>query len=561
MAWLLTLTSFAMLLISAVADHASEMLFLSMGVIAVGAITKDALSYYPFSETKRRLGLIVQKHTFDQAIAEDEWKRTFDSVPDLISIHDRDFRILRVNKAFAEKFGVLKEEIEGRYCYEVFHNRSAPLVNCPFHRTIETGKPAVEDVEDSSMEGVFSMYTSPIFEDDKIIGAVHICRDITRHKKIEEALKDSEKKYRNLVENALVGIFSSNLEGNILYVNEALPKMLEFDSRDQMMLRSSLWEYKNPEDGEALIEILKIKGNVDNFEIEVLTKTGKTKNLLLSATRDRDVISGMVVDITEQKVGIEELKKAHGKLKLAYEELKVLDKMKEEFLSNVSHELKTPLTSIICVLDILAGGGVSLEHRELIPIARRNADRLDALIGDLLSCAKMEYGPETLDTKEHDLGEVIRTSVKATLSKAQDCGISIETHFEGDLRAWVDKKAMFKVLSNLLNNAVKFNNRGGRVAVRAWAGLNGCVKVSVSDTGIGIPKEHLGKIFNRFYQVDGSTKRKYQGTGLGLSMVKGIVEKHGGRIWVESDVGKGSRFIFEIPKKDNTAEVINAEKV
>lgn len=517
------------------------------------AKSMDALSYYPFSEAKRRLGLTVQRPTFNQAIAEDEWKRTFDSEPDLISIHDRDFRILWVNRAFAEKFGVLKREIEGRYCYEVFHGRSTPWPNCPFYKTIETGKPAMEDVKESSMEGVFSMYTSPIFEGDKIVGAVHICRDITRHKKIEEALKDSEKKYRNLVENTLVGIFSSNLEGDIFYVNETLSKMLEFDAREEGTLRSNLWEYKNPADGEALIEILKIKGKVDDFEIKVLTKTGKTKCLLYSATLEEDVISGMVVDIAEQKVEIGELTRAVDKLKLAYDELKVLDQMKEEFLSNVSHELMTPLTSIICVLDILADGGVSQEHKELISVARRNADRLDALIEDLLSCAKMEYGPETLETKEHDLEEVIRASVKAALPKAQDCGISIETHLEGDLRAWVDKNAMFKVLANLLNNAVKFNNRGGLVVVRAWAGLNGCVKVAVSDTGIGIPKEHLSKIFNRFYQVDGSTKRKYGGTGLGLSMVKSIVEKHGGRIWVESDVGKGSRFIFEIPKESNTA--------
>ncbi len=237
-----------------------------------------------------------------------------------------------------------------------------------------------------------------------------------------------------------------------------------------------------------------------------------------------------------------------GELKAAYNELKTLDKMKGEFLSNVSHELRTPLTSIKGVLDIIAGEELAKEHEELITIARQNANRLNAMIGDLLYYARMEYGPETLNKEVLDLGEVIATSVKAITPAAQDSGISIETRAEGDLGVFADKKALHKVFSSLLSNAIKFNKQGGRVTMKVRGGENGGITVCVEDTGIGIAKEHLNKIFDRFYQVDGSIKRQYPGVGLGLSLAKGIVEKHGGRIWVESEVGRGSKFTFEIPR-------------
>ncbi len=236
-----------------------------------------------------------------------------------------------------------------------------------------------------------------------------------------------------------------------------------------------------------------------------------------------------------------------GELKATYNELKTLDKMKGEFLSNVSHELRTPLTSIKGVLDIIAGEELAKEHEELITIARQNANRLNAMIGDLLYYARMEYGPEALNVKELDLGEVIATSVKAITPVAQDSGISIETSTGGDPKIFADKKALHKVLFHLLSNAIKFNSEGGRVTVMA-RGKNGGIAVCVEDTGIGIAKEHLNKVFDRFYQVDGSIKRQYPGIGLGLSIAKGIVEKHGGRIWAESEVGKGSKFTFEIPR-------------
>ncbi len=268
-----------------------------------------------------------------------------------------------------------------------------------------------------------------------------------------------------------------------------------------------------------------------------------------------------VIELTDSRAAIlnmvEDMEASRDELRAAYDELKTLDKMKDEFFSNVSHELRTPLTSIKGALDLLEGDGILEEQKELVSLAKKNANRLNALIGDILYYARMAYSDYKLNKEELDLGELIGISVKAVLPTAMDSSVAVETNIEGDLKIFADKNGMHKVLSNLLNNAVKFNNRGGKVVVSARGEKDARIRLSVSDTGIGIPKEHLDKIFTKFYQVDGSTKRRYPGTGLGLAMVKGIVEKHGGRIWVESKVGEGSKFAIELP---GIAEKVTADR-
>ena len=145
-------------------------------------------------------------------------------------------------------------------------------------------------------------------KEGNVIGIVGAARDITERKQAEEALQESEKKYRDLVDNALVGIYKTNLKGDILYVNEALWRMLEFESSEEMMAESALLRYKNPKDREVLIKNLKKKDKVKNFDIELLTKTGKTKKVLLSAKLDGDILSGMIMDITERKQAEEALR-------------------------------------------------------------------------------------------------------------------------------------------------------------------------------------------------------------------------------------------------------------
>lgn len=252
-------------------------------------------------------------------------------------------------------------------------------------------------------------------------------------------------------------------------------------------------------------------------------------------------------NITEAFRNDQQRKRAEQELKKAYEELKTLDKMKDEFLSNVSHELKTPITSMIGSLELLLQNASDKRAEELLKVSHNNAWRLNRLVTDLLEFRRLEVGAETLKLANLNAELVINESLLEYLNLAKKREITIEKRLEKGLPlVRADSDRLRQVFANLLSNAIKFNKEGGKVIISAKS-KDDYAEFIVADTGIGITKEHLDKIFGRFYQVDGSPGRRYSGTGLGLAIVKKIIEAHGGKITVESEPGKGAKFRFTLP--------------
>jgi PAS domain S-box-containing protein len=244
---------------------------------------------------------------------------------------------------------------------------------------------------------------------------------------------------------------------------------------------------------------------------------------------------------------LEDLDESNKRLQEAYEELKTLDKMKDEFLSNISHELKTPITSMIGSLDLLLRCAPDERTAQILKISHNNAWRLNRLVTDLLEFRKLDMGVEPLKVTNLNAEMMIDESILEYTSLAKKRGITIEKHLEKGLpKVRADGDRLRQVFTNLLSNAIKFNKEGGKVIISAVK-KGDFLEFSIADTGIGIAKEHLDKIFERFYQVDSSAGRKYSGTGLGLAIVKKIIEAHGGSITVEGELGKGSRFRFTLP--------------
>jgi len=247
----------------------------------------------------------------------------------------------------------------------------------------------------------------------------------------------------------------------------------------------------------------------------------------------------------------EKVKEAQEKLAQAHQELKTLDTMKTNLLSNVSHELRTPLVSIMGYTDMIYRekvGPLNKAQQEYLDISLRNVDKLVTLIENLLDFSRLHGGTEKLVFGLVDLVEVTRSSVQVIRPVADRRKISVELEAsEEDLTVEGDKEKIGQVVDNLLSNAVKFNNNGGSVVVQLRRDSSDNVAVSVKDTGIGIPKEALDRVFTRFYQYDSSSTRKYGGTGIGLSIAQDIVRMHGGRISVTSEEGKGSTFTFTLP--------------
>ncbi len=249
------------------------------------------------------------------------------------------------------------------------------------------------------------------------------------------------------------------------------------------------------------------------------------------------------------------LKERAEKLERAYNELKELDRLKSEFVQNVSHELRTPLTFVKAYVELLLDGTLgelNQRQRESLEIVAERTNTLTRLVRDIIALQQIER--ESLHLSLVNLGEIAQMALLGAEVTARQAGIVLKADIPSDLPLVPgDRDRLNQVFDNLLGNAIKFSPDGGEVTIRVWD-AGDVVEASISDNGIGIPADELEKIFERFYQVDGSTTRRFGGTGLGLAIVKRIVEAHGGRVWAESEQGRGSTFFFTLPKLESSDE-------
>jgi signal transduction histidine kinase len=238
-------------------------------------------------------------------------------------------------------------------------------------------------------------------------------------------------------------------------------------------------------------------------------------------------------------------------LRQALERVSELNQLKSNFIANISHELRTPLTHIKGYLDILGDGGLGPLNEnqfEALGVLKKAESRLEHLIEDLIQFSLAARGDISLNRAEIAIDKLIRIAVDRSLSKArqQELALKIDSK-EGLPLVRVDEDKIGWVIIQLLDNAIKFTPKGGQVVVQASYNDSGLITIAVVDTGIGIPQERMAEIFEPFHQLDGSAKRRFSGTGLGLAMVRRIIEAHGSQIKVQSVVEKGSCFEFSLP--------------
>jgi signal transduction histidine kinase len=266
-----------------------------------------------------------------------------------------------------------------------------------------------------------------------------------------------------------------------------------------------------------------------------------------------------------------ELSEKTQRLQVAYDKLKELDRLKSNFLATISHELRTPLTSIIGYSEMLVSGmagTLNQEQRQFVDTIRSKGDQLLELITSLLDMSKFEQGQIQLKRESVDVGAFLHDVARTTSPNAKKKNISVQVAVADTPRLSADPARLRQVIQNLTDNAIKFTPTGGKVTLSARAiestpddvgddsgfvllmAGERAIEISVSDTGIGISEEEQAKVFDAFYQVDGSVTREHGGTGLGLSIVKKLVEAHGGSIRIESELGRGATFIVKLPESD-----------
>ncbi len=251
-------------------------------------------------------------------------------------------------------------------------------------------------------------------------------------------------------------------------------------------------------------------------------------------------------------VGIRSGDRVQGAIAVFHDmtKLKRLERIRRDFAANVSHELRTPLTSIKGYAETLLDGSTATDEttRRFVEIILKHANRLSSIVNDLLSLSKIESREETIPKKEIDLREVIDTSIQLVqrLAAEREVEVMVEP-LPARTTIMADRDLLGQAVVNLLDNAIKYTPSKGKVTV-SLENLEKEIQLHISDTGIGIPEGDLDRIFERFYRVDKDRSRELGGTGLGLSIVKHIILTHGGRIWVESEPGRGSTFHFSLPR-------------
>jgi two-component system phosphate regulon sensor histidine kinase PhoR len=243
-------------------------------------------------------------------------------------------------------------------------------------------------------------------------------------------------------------------------------------------------------------------------------------------------------------------------------QLERLERVRKEFLSNVSHELRTPLTAIIAFVETLEDGAIdeAENNRRFLSVIRKNATRMHNLIDDILELSAIEDGTVPVEPQRTRLRPVIEDVLTALASRAESHSVTLHNEVSADVLVYAEARRLEQMLTNLVDNAIKFNRKGGSVTIRHKA-QDGRDFISVTDTGEGLAPEHVLRIFERFYRVDRARSRELGGTGLGLAIVKHLARAHGGEASVESRQGEGSTFTIELPNPINQREAKEDEKV
>jgi PAS domain S-box-containing protein len=375
-----------------------------------------------------------------------------------------------------------------------------------------------------------------------------------RRSETAQALRRSEADHRAIYEQSPIGIARISSDGELVEANPALLHMLEHDPET---MRVSAWPDLLHAYDQAASRSHKpsfLAGITDGSSVQVRAATGAGNWLWLQLTatsipdangRPEHVLV-LVEDVTAVRETSDKLAEALDAQRDANANLEKLDRTKSEFLSIVSHEFRTALTGIQGFSELIRDGGLEPDEvRAYGGYIFNDADRVNRLIGDMLDLDRMESGRMTMRTADVDINEVLTEAV----SRAVPSAATVEFKSDLDPRLPIvagDRDRLIQVVSNLVNNAVKYSPDGGTVTLSSRVEGHFAL-ISVTDTGIGIPPDEIGHVFERFRRVRSGAAQSIPGTGLGLTIVKQIVEMHGGKIWVESAVGHGSSFHFTIP--------------
>jgi len=468
--------------------------------------------------------------------AKRQWEITFDAVADLIVVTDLEGKIIRCNRSTIQHFNTSFNEVIGKHVCEVFFGEAPPHDKGLLHQQREIQFPA--------LEGWYDVSSYPIMVNGESQGFTYIIRDISERKRHEAEILRQKRYFEALVQNSPVAIVTLDMQHRIIACNPAFEKLFGYSQEE--VVGHDLDDLVAPDElrSEARTYTQQV------FQGEVAHGTGKRRR------KDGSLVDvelfGVPVIVTGEQVGILGLYHDISELVRARLEAEEADRAKSEFLANMSHEIRTPMNGVIGMIELTLDTPLSHEQRDYLKTALESAESLLALLNDILDFSKIEARRLDLEIIDFNLRTTVEGVADTLAQRAYDKGLEMACLIHHDVPARLrgDPGRLRQILVNLVGNAIKFTHRGEvviRVELVSETQTHATIRFSVQDTGIGIPPERQEAIFERFTQADGSTTRKYGGTGLGLTISKQLVELMGGQIGVTSDgPGKGSTFWFVV---------------
>ncbi|HEY5551176.1 MAG TPA: PAS domain S-box protein [Opitutaceae bacterium] len=483
------------------------------------------------------------------------------TIPDVIYFKDRQSRFIRINATLARHFGLRNpEEAVGKTDFDFFSEEHARQAYEDEQRIIQTGDALIGFEEKETWpDGRITWASStkvPLRDaQGNVTGLVGISRDITAVKRIQEKLAAKEAQFRFIFESVPVGlswVISGRDETRV--VNPEHVRLTGVTAEEAKSDPTIFLRRTHPDDiarQRELVEQMQ-SGGISEFTIDkrYIHEDGRVKWVRVLRRVSRGSGNGSeqelnaIVDITELKAMQEELRAAK-------EQAEKANRAKSQFLAMMSHEIRTPMNGVIGMTSLLLESGLTPEQRDFAETIRQSGDSLLTIINDILDFSKIESGRLVLEQMEFGLHECVEGTLDLLATRAAEKRIDllyeIAPGTPASLRS--DPTRLRQILVNLVGNAVKFTSEGEvLLSVKSVPTMGNGVEMlfSVRDSGIGIPLEAQERLFQSFTQVDASTTRRFGGTGLGLVISRRLAELMGGRMWVESEPGRGSTFSFTI---------------
>ncbi len=460
--------------------------------------------------------------------------------------------------------GIAREDALGKNVFDLFpflqqaDERECLQAALMGQSSVSGNKPY--NIPDTGREGFFRAYYSPLRDAvNQIVGGIAIIRDITERKRAEEEALEAHQRLTFHVENSPLAVVEWDSDFRLSRWSESAERLFGWKAEEVIGKHVSEWHFVFDEDVDAVAQLTnRQRGGAEIQGVQRnrnYTKNGSIlycewyNSVLRDDTGQLVSVLSLVLDVTDRKVTEEERAALLARERNMRKQAEEADRLKDEFLATLSHELRTPLTSILGWASLIRNKEIDEGNvGRAIETIERNARAQARLIDDLLDVSRIITGNLRLDLRPLDLAPIVEAAIDALRPTADAKQIQLQTNFDSEgCLVKGDLNRLRQVIWNLLLNAIKFTPRGGNVVVRL-KGIGSNVQLSVSDTGVGIVAEFLPYVFDRFRQAQGSMSRRQGGLGLGLAVVRHLVELHGGNVSAESGgSGLGSTFSIVLP--------------